>query len=274
MSRRWVYRGPPNYPFVLNRASWQARGLMAWWPMLGSRGATALHDFAGNIDGVADVAINAQDPIVGTVFLSTDPNEISLGASSQFTPVTNELTVSGWAYAETGGDNNSTLFVFQGGTNNSRLRVVRFGNDATVRVWYRNSIDGLSPLDSGNILSTTKINHICLTIKDADLRLFANGVQVASTANIDATHTFNFLAANAYIGQWTSGRGWVGPIGEFRLYNRVLTPIEVYQLYAPQTRWELYQPVQRDALAFVAAAGVGPVYPGRNHPSRNVSLRL
>ncbi len=45
---RWVNRGAPNYPFVLNRESNQAKGLVAWWPTLASKGATnALRDLGG-----------------------------------------------------------------------------------------------------------------------------------------------------------------------------------------------------------------------------------
>lgn len=46
----WPYSQPPNVPFEINRASSQARGLVAWWPSLASPGASILRDLVSGKD--------------------------------------------------------------------------------------------------------------------------------------------------------------------------------------------------------------------------------
>ena len=60
-----------------------------------------------------------------------------------------------------------------------------------------------------------------------------------STSQVTEAIGAQFVAGSA--ASWFTGQ-----IAEVRVYNRALTDNEVWELYAPQTRWDLYwQPSRR-----------------------------
>ena len=59
---------------------------------------------------------------------------------------------------------------------------------------------------------------------------------------------------------------FTGKIGDVRIYNRALSPAEIWAMYDPATRWELYAPVMPSGMVYVSAAGgwaFNPVWTGR-----------
>ncbi|HUW32512.1 MAG TPA: hypothetical protein VM223_12950, partial [Planctomycetota bacterium] len=71
---------------------------------------------------------------------------------------------------------------------------------------------------------------------------FKDGIQIA-TATDDCNGDFAFQSP------WRFGRRldglfpWGGRLGEVRFYNCAKTDAEIWQMYDPPTRWELYRPV-------------------------------
>jgi hypothetical protein len=67
--RGWVGGNPPTVPFKLNECSPQARGLIGWWPALGSRGGNVWYDLSGRginlakASTPADISVDTLDSI-------------------------------------------------------------------------------------------------------------------------------------------------------------------------------------------------------------------
>jgi hypothetical protein len=53
---------------------------------------------------------------------------------------------------------------------------------------------------------------------------------------------------------------WIGQIAEIRIYNRALTDAEVWALYDPRSRWDLYWQPNTRAYSFMSAAASAAGY--------------
>ncbi len=113
--------------------------------------------------------------------------------------------------------------------------------------------------------STTAITlgapvHLAATYDGANVRNYING-QLATTTAIAITISYTDKStshgpnpATAYIGAYHNATNtspsttadilydFTGQIGPVSLYNRALSAAEIWSLYDPATRWELYQP--------------------------------
>lgn len=83
--------------------------------------------------------------------------------------------------------------------------------------------------------------------------IWINGILVQTSA--DSTLNTATNVSGTYLMADTD-EGWAGNIADIRLYNRPFTNEEVWRLYDPRTRWELYeQPSRRIARKAPAPAG-------------------
>jgi len=85
-------------------------------------------------------------------------------------------------------------------------------------------------------------------------QLFVNGRLVAESTTDGPENNSISGVIGALNNNGAYQRVWDGLIGDVRVYNRALTPAEVWQLYDPATRWELYKPVMPSEIVF--AGGV------------------
>jgi hypothetical protein len=250
INRRWVHSGPPNYPFVLNQESQQAKGLVAWWPMIGNFGSNVLRDFTRNGDGAfsggaADPSW-ANEAIVGStlVFNGTSTN-IDIPAF-QSTNNLSEFTAVAYVNLVSPGNGGVIFEKIQ----TSAVIGWLFWADSAQRLRgyvYTNGTDALSVATN---TPSNEMIHAVMTYSDTGNRqvnLYINGLEVSSY--ILQTTATGLLGddspKNFRIGVDLFGGYLEASLGDCRVYNRVLPPIEIYQLYASQTRWELYQPLHR-----------------------------
>lgn len=96
-------------------------------------------------------------------------------------------------------------------------------------------------------------HHIVLTydsVSDSML-LYRNGAQVGSNATAKGAFTNTAAADGPALGAFTYStvptlqQAINGRIVDFRIYNRVLSPDEVWATFDPSTRWDLYAPVRK-----------------------------
>jgi hypothetical protein len=266
----WLSAQPPiGVPFALNRASHQAVGLSAWWPTLGFSGGTRLHERGRNIlhgtltGGPTWVA----DPIMGAA-LSLDGTDDYVPCGTVSSPVgTGDAAYSLAVWVRPDAIRNDGMWISYGaaatnevvsiGSTGSNFYTVHFGNDH----------------DWGIAVTLGSTYHVVVTYDPASSTetLYLNGFAAASWT---PTNVNLQASASLYVGRstWNNTYAQTCRVGDTRIYNRPLSAAEVFQLYAPQTRWQLYQPLvgfgsYQAALAppasFVAASADNTYIPRR-----------
>lgn len=245
----WPYRRSPGPPLgeslVLNRDSPQARDLVAWYPPLG----TPVAALAEQAHGIGALASS------GTVTRETDP---TTGGALNLDGTTGYLTLP----------NFGALFT----------------NAITWTCWIKlRNQPAVSHAKSGIASFHTTSEgfnaHYAYTDGNTYLNLFRSNRLSASTGSFDVTQ-WHILAvthqptsaagdylvyrnnqvlisgtADASLPTWSASPRLGGSadgslfldgfIGEQRFYNRVLSATEIWQLYDPATRWDLYAAPRR-----------------------------
>ncbi len=241
-NRRSRYRMDQGFgqPFTMNRESPQARGLVAWWPTLGSRGTNVLRDMAGGPSsailgaGVSWVA----DARHGTALRSDEPGNgrIVVGDFDRFEPA--NITLSVWRKPDIqnraldGGLAKGTLF---GGPENASYSLdFHSGNSR----WAIS--DGTDTFHFCNVAIPDTDWHLwTATFDGAVMRQYLDGVEKNSTVAvvaIDYTKSENRLII---LGNLAGGFNPLGLFGDMRMYNIAQTPSEVWQYFSKP--WDLYR---------------------------------
>lgn len=240
-------RPPAGAGLVVNAASPQAVGLWAWLPTLGAVGGRAA-DRSGfwappTMSGITAVP----DPMVGQA-LSFSSGSISL-ATTKPTDA-GAFSVAFWAKPTT----TTPVGMFdlapsQGNyiRNYASGHVTINGNPdcdlalPTAGIWYH-----LGFVFSKQSGAWNRIEYY----RDGVLISTTNGVGVVS---------YNFGGPSVLGNINGGGAGYyAGSMADFRIYNRGLSAAEMYQLWAPQTRWNLYG--QRVARTAPSAGAAGSIF--------------
>jgi len=243
--------GRPKPPFTINWDSWQARGLIAWYPLIPVDAAPNLaahKHFRLNNTGAVWVA----DPVMGRV-----PQFVNDGSNDRFDlqsivwpfPIT-PLTMCVW-FNTTDIDGSGTLFEFGSGNSDS-YRLQTAGGVAGDPVSFRANISGGSNALTSTGYSANTWHHACgLARSITDRSAYIDG---GSRGNNAVSRDVS-AATQLRIGlRFNGGQDFDGTIADVRIYNRALSDPEVFALWDPRTRWDLYQPIRR--RTFTAAAGV------------------
>ncbi len=277
-NQRWIDYGAPSLPFTLYQESSQAQGLVGWWPFFASGGLSTLRDFSvgAMVDGVVNGAVWISDSVFKQSLQFSgagnyvDTNVDTIGGVNLFCDSSETFSVTFWAnlHANSQGGivgkeqaSNTQFFIFaRGGANEDIGLILRDG-----------SITGLSNI----IVDNTGWRHHAFTWDGITAKYYIDGRDEGTTIT---PGTSTSTTGTIYFGDRRAGTGFPldnGEIGEIRIYNRALTPIEIYYHYAPSSRWELYKPIMSSILTSVPAMGIlGLPKISKNHPSRNVILRL
>lgn len=250
---------PPNGQFTINRASPQARGLVGWWPLSAAVGAVVpdLSGYGNNgaMPGGASNPTRIGTPLgMALDFVNASSQYITVADSDIFTIGDNATTFAVWAYHD-GTRADRPLFSKYQDTSpfdgEWQFAVLDFGYPA---LW-------LQLLDSGPVnrirINTTSgipagwslfVGRYDGSGSHTGLSLFVNGRPVATTAQTQNTYsgTTN-RGADVLIGASLINDSFAGyydyPIVDVRMYSRALSDNEIYSLYDPATRWDLYQPI-------------------------------
>lgn len=232
----WPQIGPPmGVPWQLNRASRLARGLVGWWPHLGSWGRSKIMDRVNGNHTGAVTGTWATDAMFGSVMTATD-FYTSVTDAPPLNP-TAAITVACWVKPDVSQPDPWIKAVTKGSDAAYTLALKRSSSNTTdFRLWI-----GGEKSVTGNDLLDAQWHLVVGTYDGATVRLYEDGRQVGSTA---ATGSISTTSSGLYFGGSTvTGNGVRGKFGDIMLWSRALSSAEVLALYVPQTRWELYQPM-------------------------------
>lgn len=255
INRRWVRHGVPNYPFVMNRESLQTRGLVGWWPTLNAVGANSLRDtsengndgtFVGSPTWTSNAMVGA-----GLDYVIADGDYILLPSLTG-----SVFTIATWVIIDT---KSSTAWRYLWGRENAiayGVSDIDAPFNGELGVWLSDGT--FTWYGSGFSPTVGTIYHVTLTRDASDVvRFYVDGDEkTSSSSTTTPSSNSNPDSIGVYIPENTV-ENWDGYVGDMRLYNRALSSSEVYQLYARQTRWELYQPIERQLIARVPVAAAG-----------------
>jgi hypothetical protein len=233
--------------FSINRDSAQAQGLVAWWPF--SQGKLAAESSMSNKNnGVLTNGCSVVASVGGLngVCSQYDGGDdfVELGSIADGNPLMlngSALTISAWVNKTSGGDIYQRIVDKSSagnGTNGYGMWI------HAQRIGY--SVSGNSTrTDSSTSLPSYSVWHHVVGAADAsgNINIYVNAILEADTyygggsaaAPPDAT-------ANMRIGSWnhSTGREWGGSLDDVRIYNRQLTASEVWNLFDPTSRFDLY----------------------------------
>ncbi len=247
-------------PFELNKHSPQARGLVGLWTPLYKPGSILrdLSVFGRDADPGASPLTNtdAMFGLIKTLDGVDDYFEVIgydgvLGAGA--------WTTSMWFKTTVGSVNAlSNGVVSWGSTSTGTCTNVSVENGV---IWNRTFGGRIVSFGSG--FNDGEWHHFVLTTPGGNIsvqRGFVDGVEISGSVSGDGAVSITAGSNPTTIG-WATSRGsadqFNGSIAKVRLYDKEFNPSEVYQLYAPQTRWEPYAPIPRLFPVGVAAAVAG-----------------
>jgi len=243
---------PPSGPFTIQRASPQAAGLVAWFPFWGKRWdmdgfgrpytkpEAGPYNFSIGPEGPAHV-VDSDTQRLDIVVPGT-PNAYA-GTVSFFTRLT----------ALPGAGNQDTFLDFRNSGNGITLL-----NDGSTnnrfRLAYFTSFSSTSAYLSVNPAAET-FYHVAFTwFNDAGsnlaVRAFINGWFNSQTTGARAPWAATPVTAQI-------NQDGFRYLYELRIYNRILSDAEIWQLFSPETRFDLYLALA-PRVWFVPAAGGGP----------------
>lgn len=236
---------PPSAGRVhrLNYNSPQAAGLQVLWSTIPFHGRAK----------IVELAHYQQDNPSNNPSQQTWVRHPELGSMIDFAPqawreiehqrwmnVTNQLTVSAWVYSTDFGTYRAILNKSDGnGAGNAEymLRV----ESGSLPTFFVSDGGTWTTIGSGTAISTETLYHICGVLgPDDTMKIYVNGVLKNSGAGPGAN--LNQTAGEFWIGRYhdTASYAWSGYIGEVRMYNRALSPIEVWKLWDPASRFDIY----------------------------------
>ena len=166
------------------------------------------------------------------VFDGTDDN-IQLGNASNFVSA-NGITVNCWVKTNVTEVYKKIFVTVTTGTQS--ITGVYFSLGPSPYNYYF-GINGVQQATSTSNLSTTQYNNICGTYDKSNIKLYLNGVLLATTAYTTSISTSGIGRISGYD---NGSEIWDGNISSVMIYNRALTATEVLQNYnATKSRFGL-----------------------------------
>lgn len=258
--------GPPGAPtgeFRLNRDSWQADGLAVWFPLWGTIAPNSHH---------YDVAFN------GSPVFKRAPERQGIelvNGSSQYllstgTPVlTYPFTLNAWVYPADVSGTYTVWGMADGGTTNHEFYLYLRGGSAGDPVGFSAIAGG-----SSNIINSTTgytasewymVTGVGTSATSRDCLINAGSKGTTTTSRAPNSMTRFAIGARCTS---TPNQFCSAIISDARIYNRALSDNELMQLYNPQTRFELWEPVIKRWFVLAPVAGASeksrPVRPVRS----------
>lgn len=244
----------------------QTAGLDVWYPVQVDHENTFWHNalLVGS-GSTLNSATRAFRPDLGLGYSFDGSSSRGLALNNGSTPETAAWTLTAW-------------LILTSTTSTSGVAIIgHLSGDTSAGSWstllgYRSAVldgyfyNGTAQHCTGTTtLATSTLYHVAFTGDTAanSYKVYLNGVDDTAAAPSTTTApslAVNRLAISATTNNNTGNNGFqnrvAGVLGDLRRYKRALSPQEIWQLWAPQTRWALYQPVRR-FIAHPTATGRG-----------------
>lgn len=232
----WPYSNSVNVPFMINRQSPQARGLVAWWP-LGAGQYGMVRDVLGRFHVAAANSPQLVGSEQGRCTLFDDASSQWLAVSSA--PVTGSpLTVTAWFRSD---DFSAThcIFSMSNGDNFNYYHMI-LNTTPLLQVRVRDSGDATAAVTTtaGPSLGTWHMATF-VEVSSADRRIYLDGGNKGTNTTDRSPSISTTTIGAAY--QTELVWPFSGMVRDVRVYNRALFDAEIWASYV--NPWELYQPV-------------------------------
>lgn len=249
-------------PFTLNWESVQAQGLKAWWPMAANQGGlTVREQVIGYYNGTLSSTLGWTGDTFGPSpdFTGT-PKYIGVGINKiRDFLAGGPYTVAAWFNCKS---NDLTQTILGDMTSNGMSRSFGLATGGAGASSVVSSHHGNTLLTHNAVITKNVTHHAAVTWLGNNLTrtIYADGVAGTTT---DTPASWASAGGLASIGRQGAYNGYYfkGCIIDVRIYNRALSAAEIWQLYDPATRWELYRPAEHRVWQIAPAAGrkYGPV---------------
>lgn len=237
----------PEWPFSLNRQSPQAQGLIGFWPLVGTAADLATVGYGEVVNG---------GEWVGSTLGAQSLNLTA--ASTQYVSVPTsrllgDFTASFWV------KRNADRGLDAGISKSNSAEPAPFDiywNGGAWQYYVGDGIGGYTFIAATSIAGPgvwEQVTVTCVGANSAPMEIYLQGV-LRNTGN---TFRFNDLGNAIQFGS----RGDLftaldGQIAHVALWNRVLSPTEIWALYDPATRWDLYKPISPIHVPGLTGRGV------------------
>jgi len=251
----WPYGQPPS-AFTLNHASPQAKGLVGWWPTAGTPGASVLHNYSsrkqlvGTFPGGAANPAWATERALGVVISYSGAQDVTVASFN-----ISAVTVSMWVKTSQVADMHLLNRDISAAHRVWQFRIQDSGGRKLQFVCF-NTTGGLNTATGTTILTDGVLHHVVGTYGSEMISVYVDGLYEGQAGR---TGTLSQQVAEMRIGKpgGFGGGYYTGLVGDIRVYNRALSPAEIWQLWAPQTRWDLYRPLLDSVVAKAPTVGTG-----------------
>ncbi len=253
----------PKPPFVINKDSQQSHGLIACWPLIDGK----RKDLVG-LTG-ADRTLS---PAASTAtFKPTRHSALGFdgegGVSDSFNianPTTgwpiSQCSVAAWALFRVlpGSPNSTGWFSLWGGVGSAAISVGEWGGGGFACATHNGSSTAFYQAPTA-VFFTNTVHHAVITIDATpELKLYVGGAFWNSTTTTVKV-PFTGATLNARVGAGgTNIKPMDGKCWDIRLWNRALSAAEVWDLYNPSTRWDLYHELGQVSYYLPQVGGIPP----------------
>jgi len=257
MSRAIRHRGlvPPNVPVTLDTKHPLAHGLRAAWTGIGSAGTTRYYDYTRRrLDGSFKSSTEpawVSDQERGLV-VSFDGTDDFIVCDDVIPGTYSALSFSLWVKLAQQDGSARMIFSTKNGSVDG-IEVFKWTTNK-ILILFDTSAGSVAPL-SNAALSANVWYHVGGTWDGSNVRLYINGEIQTDIQALGGTLTHVNVPR---IGAEAAGNFFFGRVDDVRIYGRALSNVEMWQLWAPQTRYAIYRPKGRgSAYDTVAAPAAG-----------------
>ncbi|QOD59722.1 T9SS type A sorting domain-containing protein [Polaribacter haliotis] len=154
----------------------------------------------------------------------------------KFTGTNNEISISFWVQGSAPTSGNQRIFdIFDSSGDGFSMRT---GPSNTLIARFKNNGDDNQSSQSGLAIYNGDWHQVVFTIKHSpsgyDNRVYIDGVLHSNLSNgVDASNSSNFLSSNATfrLSPLSGSQGYFSNIDDIEIFNRELTPLEVYSIF-------------------------------------------
>lgn len=241
---------PTGLPWSLNRASPQARGLGLWLTPLAGSDGVAFDQAAPHVRSIqTGMPLDARALHGRAWSLGDDGDQFALSPTYGL-KAGQDFTMTWWGQVDAwpGGGKNAGMWR-TGASATGLTFIIWFLTSARPWIYWGGSEIFLP--GSGGLPALGVPYHLAWVIRSAaTVEFYINGRLDSSATHSNATPAESIY----YLGwQFNTSERFSGQWSDTRFYNRALSAAEVWHLYAPQTRWDLY-----DVPMGIGAADVAP----------------
>jgi len=240
-------------PIGPNLRSIQSHGLVGWYPLINN--CPLEHMRGGRFSHSLALTIN---PYAGLLpyFDNLQTTYLELNHTYEDVAFQTERSISAWCYPYSIGGSgvvDRVITLFRGDWSTS----IGFGSrNGFWSAFYRVG-DTFLQADSSYTAQPNQLVHLALVTYGTNVLLYVNGQRYLLATNGGVPNAGTPPITNAVLGGvYFSNEAWHGHIWDVRIYNRALAEEEVWQMYDPLTRFDLYDtydPLSRGILQSVTA---------------------